>query len=170
MWALSSYSFHYLFIVFKQPLVSNLKPHCFHLDSSLKRSSDISNWLSQIPTQSSLVNSELLFFIPIQYTISRVQYVYHVCTGVSVLFMVQYSKTFVYLLYHVSVLCTLGYSKPFFPLLRCRARVIKICRNRTNHTSLERIILRYRWTYCNKAEKISMYKYKQWVFVYGQVE
>ena len=57
-------------MVFKQPLVSNLKPHCFHLDSSLKRSSNIRNWLSWIPTQSSLVNSELLFFITIQYTIS----------------------------------------------------------------------------------------------------
>ena len=57
-------------MVFKQPLVSNLKPHCFHLDSSLKRSSNISNWLGRIPTQSSLVNSELLFFITIQYTIT----------------------------------------------------------------------------------------------------
>ena len=55
---------------FQTTLVSNLKPHCFHLDSSLKRSSNISNWLSRIPTQSSLVNSELLFFITIQYTIS----------------------------------------------------------------------------------------------------
>ena len=36
---------------------------------SLKRSSNIPNWLSRIPTQSSLVNSELLFFITIQYTI-----------------------------------------------------------------------------------------------------
>ena len=56
-------------MVFKQPLVSNLKPHCFYLDSSLKRSSNIPNWLSRIPTQYSLVNSELLFFINIQYTI-----------------------------------------------------------------------------------------------------
>ena len=70
MWALSSYSFHYLFMVFKQPLVSNLKPHFFHLDRSLKRSSNIPNWLSRIPTQSSLVNSELLFFITIRYTIT----------------------------------------------------------------------------------------------------
>ena len=70
MWALSSYSFHYLFMVFKQPFVSNLKPHCFHLDSSLKRYSNLPNWLSRIPTQSSLVNSELLFFINIQYTIT----------------------------------------------------------------------------------------------------
>ena len=69
MWALSSYSFHYLLMVFKQPLVSNLRPHCFHLDSSLKCSSNIPNWLSRIPTQYSLVNSELLFFITIQYTI-----------------------------------------------------------------------------------------------------
>ena len=69
MWALGSYSFHYLFMVFKQPLVSNLKPHCFHLDISLKRSSNILNWLSRIPTQYSLVNSELFFFITIQYTI-----------------------------------------------------------------------------------------------------
>ena len=60
-------------MVFKQPLVSNLKPHCFHLDSSLKRSSNITNWLSWIPTQSSLVNSELLFFITIQYTINLKQ-------------------------------------------------------------------------------------------------
>ena len=50
-------------MVFKQPLVSNLKPHCFHLDSSLKRSTNIPNLLSQIPTQSSLVNSELFFFL-----------------------------------------------------------------------------------------------------------
>ena len=70
MWALSSYSFHYLFMVFKQPSVSNLKPHFFHLDISLKRSSNIPNWLSRNPTQSSLVNSELLFFITIQYTIN----------------------------------------------------------------------------------------------------
>ena len=56
-------------MVFKQPLVSKLKPHCFHLDSSLKRSSNIPNWLSRIPTQSSIVNSELLLFITIQYTI-----------------------------------------------------------------------------------------------------
>ena len=55
---------------FQTTLVSNLKPHCFHLDSSLKRSSKISNWLSRIPTQYSLVNSELLLFITIQYTIN----------------------------------------------------------------------------------------------------
>ena len=56
---------------FQTTLVSNLKPHCFHLDISLKSSSKISNWLSRIPIQSSLVNSELLFFITIQYTIRR---------------------------------------------------------------------------------------------------
>ena len=55
---------------FQKTLVSKLKPHCFHFDSSLKRSSKNSNWLSWIPTQSSLVNSELLFFIVIQYTIN----------------------------------------------------------------------------------------------------
>ena len=57
-------------MVFKQPLVSNLKPHSFHLDSSLKRSSNIPNLESRIPTQCSLVNSELLFFITIQYPIN----------------------------------------------------------------------------------------------------
>ena len=41
----------------------------FILIDSLKRSSNNSNWLIRIPTQSSLVNSELLFFITIQYTI-----------------------------------------------------------------------------------------------------
>ena len=57
---------------FQTTLVSNLKQHFFHLDSSFRRSSNISNWLSRIPTQSSLVNSELLFFITIQYTITLV--------------------------------------------------------------------------------------------------
>ena len=42
----------------------------FILIDSFKRSSNLSNWLSRIPTQSSLVNSELLLFITIQYAIT----------------------------------------------------------------------------------------------------
>ena len=88
MWALSSYSFHYLFMVTKQPLVSNLKSHCFHLDSSLKRFSNIPNWLSWIPTQSSLVNSELLFFITILYNITPLVQVF--CLQFSILTIIYF--------------------------------------------------------------------------------
>ena len=42
----------------------------FILIDSFKRSSNISNWLSWISTQSSLVYSELLFFITILYSIT----------------------------------------------------------------------------------------------------
>ena len=50
----------------------------------------------------------------------RVQYVYQVYIGVSVLCTVGYSKTFSALLRRMSVLCTVGYSKTFSDLLRRR--------------------------------------------------
>ena len=68
MWASSSYIL-YLYMFFIQHYFQ-LEQHCFHLDRQFSCSSNISNWLSRIPTQSSLVNSELLFFITIQYTIT----------------------------------------------------------------------------------------------------
>ena len=53
MWALSSY-FLYLYMVFIQHCFQ-LEQHCFHLDRHLSCSSNISNWLSRIPIQYSLV-------------------------------------------------------------------------------------------------------------------
>ena len=53
LWALSSY-FFYLYMVFIQHCFQ-LEQHCFHLDRQFSCYSNISNWLSRIPTQSSLV-------------------------------------------------------------------------------------------------------------------
>ena len=53
LWAQSSY-FLYLYMVFIQHCFQ-LEQHCFHLDIQFSCSSNISNWLSRIPTQSSLV-------------------------------------------------------------------------------------------------------------------
>ena len=52
-WALSSY-FLYLYIVFFQHCF-HLEQHYFHIDRQFSCSPNISNWLSQIPTKSSLV-------------------------------------------------------------------------------------------------------------------
>ena len=54
LWAKSSY-FLYLCMVFFQHYF-HLEQHCFHLDRQFSCSPNISNWLSQVPTQSSLVS------------------------------------------------------------------------------------------------------------------
>ena len=53
LWYLSSY-FIYLYVVFFQHCF-HLEQHCFHLDRQFSCSPNISNWLSQVPTQSSIV-------------------------------------------------------------------------------------------------------------------
>ena len=53
LWALSSY-FLYLYMVFIQHCF-HPEQHCFRLDRQFSCSSNISNWLSWIPTQSSIV-------------------------------------------------------------------------------------------------------------------
>ena len=52
LWSLSSH-FLYLYMVFIQHCF-HLEQHFFHLDRQFSCSSNISNWLSRIPTQSSL--------------------------------------------------------------------------------------------------------------------
>ena len=53
LWDLSPF-FLYLYMVFIQHCF-HLEQHCFHLDRQFSCSSNISKWLSRIPTQSSLV-------------------------------------------------------------------------------------------------------------------
>ena len=53
LWNLSSY-FLYLYMVFIQ-MCFHLEQHCFHLDRQFSCSPNISNWLSRVPTQYSLV-------------------------------------------------------------------------------------------------------------------
>ena len=53
LWNLSSY-FLYLYMVSIQHCF-HLEQHCFHIDRQFSCSPNISNWLSRVPTQSSLV-------------------------------------------------------------------------------------------------------------------